>query len=365
MVSRLVITLTVVVAAAIGLFQADRFQSPAAPPLPTTGASSVPAPASSSASLGSIQPSTSTATASFRLPAVLAPDEEIDVYARISGYVAELKVDIGTNVRKGDLLLTIDAPELLADARAAEAMLTAKQARLGAARAKMEQARLLVDAVTAELARYAAELDLQKVTAARKEELLKGNAIPQQEIDDVRGRVAIAAAQAKSVEAKVAAAQGDLRAAEAEEKVAEAEIAVASAQRDHAQTLASYTRIEAAFDGTITRRYFDVGAFIKSAAQGNATPIMTLTRQDRLRLRLEVPEAETSRVRVGTPVTFQVRGLEGRTFRAQISRLSRSLRSDSRTMPAEADVDNADESLTPGMYAQVSMDLAAPAAGSR
>ncbi len=365
MVARIVITVAVIVTAAIGLLQADRSQPSATPLLPTTRASSIPAHVSTTAPSGSVQPSTSTVPASLRLPALLAPDEEIDVYARISGYVAELKVDIGSTVKKGDLLLAIDAPELLADARAAEAMVTAKQARLGAARAKMDQSSLFVEAAKAELARYAAEFELQKVTASRKEELLKGNAIPQQEIDDARGRLAIAAAQSKTAEAKVAAAQGDLRAAEAEEKVAEAEIAVSTAQRDHAQTLSSYMRIEAAFDGTITRRHFDVGAFVKSAAQGNASPIMTLTRQDRLRLRLEVPEAEIARVRIGTPVTFQVRGLEGRTFRAQISRLSRSLRSDSRTMPAEADVDNVDGSLTPGMYTQVSIDLSAPPAGSR
>jgi multidrug resistance efflux pump len=352
---RLLLVIAIVCVATVGLLLMRRTENataPVAPPSGQTGGSTTSAPSSSN------QPTASLGTGELHVPAVLEADEEIDVYAKISGYVAELRVDIGARVRKGDALLIIDAPEILADAQEAEATVTAKQARLAAARAKVEQSSLLVEAARAEMSRCAAEYDLQKLTAARKEELFKGNAIPQQEVDDARGRLAVVLAQSKTAEAKVAAAQGDLRASEADQKVADAEIIVATARRVQARTLASYARITAAFDGVITRRLVDVGAFVKSAAQATTGPLFTLTRQDKLRLRLEIPESQSPRVSVGTPVLFQVRSHEGQAFHAKISRTSLVLRSDSRTMLAEADVDNAEAKLQPGMFAQATVQLA-------
>jgi len=284
------------------------------------------------------------------IPAVLRADELVDLYAKSSGYVATISVDIGSRVRKGDVLLTISVPELAAESAYAEATLSAK-------RAKAAQARSLLEAARAEEGRSTAEDELQRITAKRKEDLFKRQAIPQQEWDEARSRLAISQAELKNAAAKIASSEGDIQIADAEVKMAEAKC-------DEIRSILDYTRLVAPFDGVITRRMVDVGAFVRSAAQGVTTPLFTLAKTDPLRLVLDIPEADSARVRVGSDVLFQVKSLGDQKFPARISRTSLALRSDSRTMQAEADIANADGRFVPGMYAQASIQLVADRAAT-
>ncbi len=134
---------------------------------------------------------------------------------------------------------------------------------------------------------------------------------------------------------------------------AEARILTAGAELQRAETLQRYTRIVAPFDGIITARFADPGAFIPSAVSAGATPtaaIVTLADFNTVRVRMGVPEVEASLIRTGQVVRFTAEGLAGRAFDAHVSRFSHVLDESTRTMLVEADVPNADLALRPGMY---------------
>lgn len=301
-------------------------------------------PTSAPASAPNSSATSSNAVRRLLAPGILRADEMVDLYAKTSGYIAELPVDIGARVHKGDLLLRISVPELDAEKGHAEAA-------LAASKAKAAQARSLLEAARANESQSLAETTLQRLTARRKEDLFKQQAIPQQEWDEAHARLDVAEAQSKSAHEKTVSAEAEVR-------VAESQVEMADAKRVEVTALVEYSRIIAPFDGVITRRMVDIGAFVRSAAQGATTPLLTVAKTDPLRLVLDIPEADAMQVQIGDEVEFQVRGLADRKFTARISRTSQGLRSDTRTMQAEADVPNADNRFLPGAYAEATLRLA-------
>jgi HlyD family secretion protein len=292
-------------------------------------------------------------TPALTLPAILVADNTADLYAKASGYVVQLTVDIGSRVRTGDVLVKLDIPEVHDDLRQSEAQLGAKQARVEAQRARVVQAQLAVKAAQAEQQRFEAERALSRVTYDRKTELYQGKAIPAQELDEVKSQLAVSEAKLLTAQASVASAEGAERAAEADVKTAEAEVALAQADVARLKTLIAYETIKAPFDGVVTRRNVDVGWFVRSAAQGATPWLLTLDKVDRVRAVIDIPEAEAPFVRAGTPVEIQVRSLDDPPLRATVTRTAMAIRSETRTMRAEADLKNEDGRLSPGMYAKV------------
>ena len=119
----------------------------------------------------------------------------------------------------------------------------------------------------------------------------------------------------------------------------------------------AYATIRAPFDGVITDRLVDPGAFVRSAAEGVTRPLLTISKIDRLRLALEIPETDTPFVRIGTPVSIDVKALHTEPIKATITRTAVAIKPETRTMRAEVDLPNADGKLAPGMYAQVTINL--------
>jgi RND family efflux transporter MFP subunit len=263
------------------------------------------------------QPARRPLSRDLHIPATLRAYEKADLYAKISGYITQINVDIGSRVRKGDVLLKIAAPEVNDELRQCEAILEAKQAGVQA---------------------MAAAHKLEKITTDRKEQLAQEEAISPQELDEARGHLAEAQANVK---------------------VAESEVAVAKASVARLETLLKYTTITAPFDGVITARNFDHGAFVRSAAEGESLPLFTLVMANRIRLVIEIPESDVPLVRVGTKVEIRVKCLKGNVLKATITRTAVALNPSTRTMQAEADIDNASGRISPGMYAQVAVKLEA------
>lgn len=282
-------------------------------------------------------------TRSLRMPATLLAGEMADLYSNTSGYIAEIKVDIGDRVKRGDALLIIDVPEMGDELRQAQAVLEAR-------RAKVEQARAMITIAQAEVQRYKAELDLKTITMGRKQALRGGNAIPQQELDEAKSERDIAVAQLNIAEARVAGGDADV-------KVAESEVAMALATVARIETLMKYATIRAPFDGVITERLVDPGAFVRSAAEGNTTPLLSVAHIEFIRLALEIPESDAPFVQPGTDVEINVKALGGELIQATITRTARALKANTRTMRAEVRLDNASRRLAPGMYAQVEIRL--------
>ncbi len=292
----------------------------------------------------------------LRMPATLRADEQVDLFAKTSGYVSTVKVDIGSRVREGDVLVEIAVPEMQDELRQAQATLAARHARLESAKAKVMQAELMIEASLAELNRYATEQKLKQVTHDRIVKLHEDKAVTDQAYDEAASGVATADALLKVAEGKVASARGDKKAAEAELRESEAAIALAEADVSRVTTLINYATIEAPFDGVITSRLVDHGAFVRSAAGGTTTPLLTIAKDDRIRLTLHIPESDAASVHVGTTVDVHLKALD-RHVQAKVSRTASALVPETRTMQTEVDLDNVDRKFSPGMYAHVVVQL--------
>ena len=289
------------------------------------------------------------------VPASLEPYEAADLYAKVSGYVSEVKVDIGSVVSAGDPLIEIAVPEMAESLNMALAMVVAEEARIDAFKAESVAARLGLDSARAKLKRARAEADLHRLTLRRSQELFDARAIPEQALDEARSRAAIADVSVLIDEANVAAAEGQIARAAANVRVGDAEAAVDRAKVARLRTLMEYAVITAPFDGVITGRFVDHGAFVRSAADGTTTPLLSIARVGRLRLIMNIPETSVSAVGVGTEIEVMIPAVGCAPIQASISRTAYALDPHTRTMRVEVDMDDLDGLLQPGMYAKVAI----------
>ena len=296
-------------------------------------------------------------TRSLRVPGTLMADEQVDLFAKASGYVSKIELDIGDSVSRGDALVTISVPEMQDELRQLESILDAKQAKVRALEAKASQAMRMVDIALAQVRRYAAEYDLDALNLKRRQELHQGNAIPESALDEARSAAAVSQAQLRIAEAQVAGAQAERQAVDADVQVAGADVMVAEASTARLRTLMQYATIRAPFDGAITVRSVDHGTFVRSAAEGATTPLLRIAKMDRIRVVVEVPESDAPYIRVGTVAHVDVKALGGSGFEATVSRTAGALKPETRTMRVEIDVANAEGRLLPGMYAFVMLTL--------
>src|SRR5262249_41557947 len=153
------------------------------------------------------------------------------------------------------------------------------------------------------------ECELREITVRRKRELRQETAISAQELDEASSQFNVAAAVLKIAQAKVSAAEAQAAAAGADVSVAESEGAGAKDNVARLKTLLAYAAIPAPFDGTITERSVDIGAFARSAASGATTPLLMMATVDKVRLVVEVPELEAPLIRPGTPVKIGIQAL--------------------------------------------------------
>jgi|SRR5579863_790266 len=260
------------------------------------------------------------------------PYQEIEVHAKVSGYVQHIYVDIGDRVRAGQTLAVLEIPEL-------DAQLKGTQAEL--LHSKDEVVRAENEVIRAESdhsALHAAYARLQQASTARP------GLIAEQELDDSRSKDLAAEAQIDAAKAALAAARQ--------------QTAVADADRMRVGALAAYANVTAPLTGVITWRYADTGALIQAGTASNtqSMPVVKLAQSDILRLRLPVPESAVPYIHAGAAVQVQVKAI-GRIFAGKVVRFTRSVSLDTRTMETEIDVENADLSLTPGMYADTSIEL--------
>jgi RND family efflux transporter MFP subunit len=266
------------------------------------------------------------------LTAEFKPFQSVEVMAKVAGYVKSINVDVGSRVAAGQLLATLEIPEMADD--------------LARANAALERSQSQVTSAQDELKRAQSVLDIAHLTYTRLDNVskTKPGLVAQQEIDDAQSKDQVAAAQ-------VAAARSALLSAEQQVHVSEAELA-----RVH--TLFNYTRVTAPFAGVVTKRYADTGSMIQAgtASTTQAMPVVQLAENTLLRLILPVPESAVSTVHTGQQVEVRVPTLK-RTFTGKVSRFADSLDLATRTMHTEVDVPNPDWLLIPGMYAEVNLGI--------
>jgi len=249
----------------------------------------------------------------FTLPAQLIPFETVDIYPKVTGFMDMIRVDRGSRVRKGELIIRLSAPELVAQRAQAESAVRAAESQLTTA-----QAKLISDKGT-----Y-----LHMVSAAKTPGVVAENdvMVASQTVSADQGQV-------HSGEDNVAAARDGLR------RVAQLE---------------SYLNIYAPFDGIVTTRNLHPGALVGPASgQSGTMPIVQIVDTDHLRLVVPVPEAYVGEMQVGQQVAFTVPAYPGQTFHAPITRISHDVDLNTRTMPVELDVHSADGRLSPGSFSSV------------
>ena len=268
------------------------------------------------------------------LSSELVPFQEIDVYAKESGYVQKLYVDYGSRVKEGQLMAILEIPEL-------EAQLQEDQAAVKNASDEVSRAQHM-------LKRYQAMhkvLDLEYTRLYGVSQTRPG-LVAQQEVDDAQGKDLAAASEVDAAEAALAAAQSTL--------------VVSKSKLVHDQALFDYSRITAPFPGVVTQRYANLGTLMQ-AGTGSSTqamPLVRLSQDDLFRLVIPVPESSVRYIRVGDRVDVLVPSLN-RRFPGKVTRFSVDVREDTRTMHTEVDVPNPDRLLMPGMYAEATLTLEA------
>ena len=268
------------------------------------------------------------------LSSELVPFQEIDVYAKESGFVKNLYVDYGSRVQTGQLMATLEIPEL-------EAQLQVDQAAIKNATDEVSRA-------DHELKRYRAQYRALHLEYTRLNGVFESQPglVAQQEVDDAQGEDLAAASQVDAGESGLEAAQSQLL--------------VGKSRLIHDQALFAYARITAPFSGVVTQRYANLGTLMQAGTSSStqAMPLVKLSEDDLFRLVIPVPESSVRYIRVNDPVDVHVPSLN-RSFPGKVARFSVDVQADTRTMHTEVDVPNRDRLLMPGMYAETTLTLEA------
>ena len=260
------------------------------------------------------------------------PYQVIDVHAKVSGYIRHIYVDIGDKVRQGQVIAVLEVPELDAQLRGTVAEL---------ARSKDEITRERHEVSRAESEHSSLHSDYKRLKQASE---AQPGLIAQQELDDAQSKDLASEAQVDSAKSALAAAMQQSEGAKAD--------------NERVGDLADYTRVTAPLDGVIVWRYADTGALIQAGTSSDtqSLPIVKLSQSSLLRLRLPAPEDAVEFIHDGATVTVNVDAVH-RSFQGKVVRFTRDVNLATRTMETEIDVENKDLSLTPGMYANTTIEL--------
>jgi RND family efflux transporter MFP subunit len=255
------------------------------------------------------------------------PFQDVDVQAKVAGYIKKIYVDVGFRVTEAQTLAVLEVPELAAELAGADAAVR---------RSRQEILRSKGDVERAKSAHAAAHAMYERLKQAA---LQKAGLVAQQEVDDAQAKDLEGEAQVSSAEAALNAAQQALEVAEANAKQYAA--------------LSEYTRIVAPFTGVVTVRYADTGSLIAAgtASSTQSTPVVRIAQISVLRLVLPIPESIAGQIRLNDPVKVHVEALNA-DYVGKVSRFADSLDPQTRTMETEIDFQNADGRLLPGMYVE-------------
>ena len=255
-----------------------------------TAASAIP-------SVNVVYPTPSTLASEIALPGNTQAFTDAPIYSRTSGYLKNWYFDIGAHVKKGQLMATIETPELDQQLQVAQADLKSAQANL----------------------------DLANTTSTRYQNLLKTNSVSKQETD-----VAVSDAAAKK--AAVDASMANVR---------------------RLEQLQSFEKVYAPFDGIVTARNTDIGRLISAGQNTTPQELFHLAAIGKLRVYVSVPEGYSTAIKDGGKATLTLDEYPGRTFEGTIARNSNAIDQTTRTLNVEVDVDNPKGELLPGAYAFV------------
>ncbi len=281
-----------------------------------------------------VRPRRATVAQRLQTNATLAAFEEADLFAKVSGYLSDVRVDIGDHVKAGQVLAVIDVPEMEQELAEAKAQLESRRSSLESARRQLDHSK--------------ADLALQSALAKDRDQLGEGRGfISDRTLDQVHANAEIAKA--------------DLGVAEANRDLAANQVDLAAATVEKIKTLLAYTQIIAPFDGVVARRQVNRGDLVQAATATRTTPsagsLFTVQRIDTIRVFCDVPENDVPHLHVGDPAVVKPAGFDGQPFIGNVTRFSLRLDPETRNMRTEIDLPNPNERLYPGTYAEVSLEM--------
>jgi multidrug efflux pump subunit AcrA (membrane-fusion protein) len=269
---------------------------------------------------------------SLTLSGAFHPYQQVDVHAKVAGYIRQIYVDVGDQVKAGQVLAILEVPELSAEVAGAKADIRRSEEAIHRAESEIQRAQSTYSAYHSGYTR------LKQASESRP------GLIAEQELDD-------SMAKDRESEAQVASARASLA-------ESESQLAVAHATLDRLSAMEAYSHITAPFAGVVTKRYADTGALIQAGTSSNtqSMPVVQLAEWSRLRLVLPVPESAVPQIHLGSVVQVRVAALN-RTFEGRVARFADALDPQTRTMETEIDVENRNGTLVDGMYAETSVIL--------
>jgi RND family efflux transporter MFP subunit len=304
-------------------------------------------------------------------PAQVLPYEQTDIFAKVSGYLRNIEVDIGDRVKEGQTLAELSVPELEQERAQKEALVVQAQAEVRQALAAVQAAAALVDAAKAKLKeaekdqkRFQAEAEFRKLEYDRYERLAQDRTVSQDLADEklkqlqaATAAVESAAAAVESSAATVQVEEARRRKAEADHQSAGAHLEVAKANLEQVKTMLGYTVIRAPYAGLVTRRNVHTGAFIQSAASvARPEPLLTLLRVDRLRIVSDIPRDEARWVKPGQLAALQMKEMLSKPA-GTVTRIAGMLDVQTRTLRAETELTRVPADLRPGMFGYLTITV--------
>jgi multidrug efflux pump subunit AcrA (membrane-fusion protein) len=289
-------------------------------------------------------------------PGFVQAFEETKIYAMVSGFIKQYYVDIGQRVKKGDLLVDIDVPDLSEDhqqkvaqveldrrlVEQAQQLVVVAESKLETAIAQLAEAKANVD-------RYQADIVFRESEVGRLTKMVEQHVVAEEDLDETQKQLSASRSARDAALAAVAArkaaqasAQADVGKAEIDVKTAKAQVKVAEADERRTAALLAYAKVTAPYDGVITVRNANTGDYVQAAAGdktvARGSPLFVIARDDRVRVFVDVPEAYARYVCAGTKATVRAVALSGLEIETAIVRTSWSLTEKTRTLSAEIDL---------------------------
>ena len=343
---------------------------------PPTAAASISAPAAPPIKVTPIKPIKKTLVRMVEQPGQVEAFEEAPLFAKVTGYVQKLHVDLGDKVTgpkydetgkqtaPGQVLCELAVPELNEEHAQKLALIEQAEANVQQAVSGIQVAEAMIASTHAKVAeseaaaeRDQAIYDRWKSEATRVAELVKSGSLSRKVSDETTSQLQAADADRRQTAAKVRSATAMTHEAKAlvekaksDHIAARARLKVATADAERTKTMLDYTLIRAPFDGRIGARHIHIGHLVRAAAGGNDSPLLVVVGIDKVRVKVDVPEADAVLIQDGCDATVRVPSSPGTSFPGKVARSGWSLDPATRTLRVEIDVDNASGALRQGMY---------------
>jgi HlyD family secretion protein len=307
-------------------------------------------------------------------PATIQAYQDAEIYAKVSGYLKKLDVDIGEQVTPTSVLAVISVPETQralesqqADVKRLQAVERRRAAEHGLAIASEKSTKALAAQAKAKVRSAVAQLAADRAERERIAGLVADNSVARRLLDEMEQKYQAAAAGKSAAEAAQVAAESEIDVAAKKVLVAKAlwdsakeDTEVARKKREEIAEMINYATLKAPFVGIVTDRNVDVGDLVRNtqtASGSSRKPLFVISDVSKVRVRVAVPENDAPFVKDNAEVVLTLRSLPGRKFRGRVTRSSHKLDERTRTMLVEMELKNPQRELLPGMFGEATITL--------